>query len=128
MEVKKMETQEELKIGIGNLEPERTTLKPAQVKIVDVRIEDTPKAKKVVFEVKHPDKDRTIKISSVARIVDKSLKVTGTWLNLDKEGNLQKGSALVDLLKRLGVNTIEESKGKEIFTELDGDYLCFKAY
>jgi hypothetical protein len=32
------------------------------------------------------------------------------------------------LLNKLGANTIEEAIGKEIETELDGNYLCFKAY
>jgi hypothetical protein len=123
-----MEEQNELKIGIGNIEPERETLKPAEVKIVDVRIEDTPKAKKVVFEVNYPDKEGTIKISSVAHIVDKQVRVVGTWLNLDKEGNLQKGSGLVVLLKKILANNIEEAKFKKVDTELNGNYLCFKAY
>ena len=123
-----MESQEELKIGIGTIEPEKVSLNPAKVKIVNVVIEDTPKARKVVFEVKHPERDETIKISSVAYIQDKQIKNSGTWLNLDKENKLQNGSALVILLQKLGVNSIEEAKDKEIDTELNGSYLCFKAY
>ena len=123
-----METQEELKIGIGTLEPEKMTLKPAKVKIVGARIEDTKKAKKVVFICKHPEREETISLSSVAYLYDRSVKVTGTWLNLDKQGNLQKGSSLVILLQSIGAKTIEDSIGKEANTELDGQYLCFKAY
>lgn len=123
-----METQEELTKPIGNIEPERTLLKPAKVKIVNVFIEDTSKAKKVVFEVKHPDKEETIKISQVAYLRDKTVKNTGTWYNLDKEGNLQKGSALVILLESIGAETIIASKDKEVDTILEGDYLSFKVY
>jgi len=50
-----MEEQAELKIGLGTEEPQRSKLSPAKVKIVSVSIESTPKAKKVVFVVKHPD-------------------------------------------------------------------------
>ena len=123
-----METQNELKIGIGKLEPEKVSLKPAKVKIVGVKVEDTKKAKKVVYEAKHPDREETIHISSVAYIVERAVKVSGTWFNLDKNKELQKGSANVVLLTKLGANTIEEAVGKEIDTELDGNYLCFKAY
>lgn len=123
-----MEEQEELKIGIGNLEPEKVVLKPAKVKIVNVTIEKTSKAKKATFEVKHPDKPETVKISSVVYIDGRELKVSGTWLNLDKEGKLQKGSALVTLLNFIKASTLEEAKGKEVDTELDKQYLVFKAY
>ena len=123
-----MESQAELKIGIGNIEPEKVSLKPMKVKIVSVAIEDTKKARKVVFEVSHPEAKETIHLSSVAYLFDRMVKVTGTWLNLDKEGKLQKGSALVILLQKLGVKTIEESIGKECDTELDKGYLVFKVY
>ena len=123
-----MDSQEELKLGIGNIEPEKVSLKPALVKIVNVKIETLSKAKKVSFEVKHPAKEETIKISSVAYLVGREVKVTGTWLNLDRENKIQKGSALAVLLNKLSVLTIEQVIGKEIETELDDKYLCFKAY
>lgn len=122
------DTQAELNIGIGNLESEKTFLKPAKVKIVSAKIEDTKKAKKVVFWVLHPDKPEQIGLSSIAYLQERSVKVSGTWLNLDKEGKLQKGSALVVLLQKIGANTIQEAVGKECETELDGQYLVFKAY
>jgi len=123
-----MEKQAELKIGIGDKEIERTLLQPKKVKIVSVSIESTSKAKKVVFQVKHPDREEPIKISSVSHIVEKQVKSVGTWLSLDQEGKLQKGSGIVSLLNSLGCNNIEETEGKEIETELNGDYLIFKAY
>lgn len=123
-----METQNELKIGIGKIESEKISLKPVKVKIVGVKVEDTKKAKKVVYEVKHPDREESIHISAVAYLVDRAIKVSGTWFNLDKDGQLQKGSSNVVLLQRIGATTLEEAIGKEIDTELDGNYLCFKAY
>lgn len=122
------DTQIELKIGIGSIESDKTFLKPAKVKIVNVRIEDTKKAKKVVFESKHPDKPEPIGISAVAYLQDRAVKISGTWLNLDKEGKLQKGSALVVFLQKIGATTIEDAVGKDCDTELDGQYLVFKAY
>lgn len=123
-----METQAELKIGIGTVENEQASLKPAKVKIVNVTVEPTKKSKKVVFEVKHPDKEATIHISSAAYFVGRTIEVSGTWFNLDKQSNLQKGSAVAVLLQRIGATTLQEAIGKEVDTELEGKYLCFKAY
>ena len=124
-----MEKQAELNKPIGTIDPERIKLKPAKVKIVEVAIEDTTKSKKVVFLCKHPDNPDPIKISSVAYIIDKQIKTIGTWYNLDKDGNLAKGSAVVVLLQRIGANTLLEAVGKEIDTEVgEKDYLCFRAY
>ena len=78
--------------------------------------------------MKHPDREEPILISAVAYLFDRAIKVSGTWFNLDKDGQLQKGSANVVLLQRIGAATLEESIGKEVDTELDGNYLCFKAY
>lgn len=125
-----MEEQTELDKGIGNIEPSMETLKPAEVKIVSVRLEDTSKSKKVAFEVKHPDKEETIKISSVAYLDGDNVKISGTWWNLDKEENIQKGSALAILLQKIGVNKPKDAEGHSIQTRLDKQekYLVFKAY
>ena len=125
-----METQEELEIGIGNLESEQQTLKPAKVKIVKVEIVDVEKAKgkKAQIEVKHPDREETIKLSSVAYLDGKQIVNRGLWFNKDKEGNIQKGSALAVFLSKLGVKNLKELEGKEVETDLDGKYLCFKTY
>jgi len=123
-----MEEQAELQIGLGTEEPQKSKLAPAKVKIVSVSIEPTAKAKKVVFVVKHPDKEETIKLSSVAYLDDREIKVVGTWLNLDSKGLVQKGSGLYVLLTKLECANIQEAVGKESDTELDKDYLVFKAY
>ena len=122
--------QTKLNIPIGTIESEKTILKPAKLKIVNVEIINVEKAKsdKAVFEVKHPDKEETIKISSVAYLDGREVKTSGTWVSLDKEGNLQKGSALTNFMKSIEINTLQEAIGKEADSELDGNYLCFKAY
>lgn len=122
--------QTKLNTPIGTKESERTLLKPAKLKIVNIEIEYIEKAKseKAVFEVKHPDKDETIKISTVNYLDGKEVKTSGTWVSKDEDDNLQKGSALVTFLTSIGANTLEESIGKEVDSELEGNYLCFKAY
>lgn len=124
-----METQEDLQIGIGT--KESVTLKPTKVKIVKVSIVEVGEkgAKKAVFEVKHPDKEETIKISSVKWENKGKLDVTGTWVNKDEDGNLRKGSALSVLLNFLRAPNLLETQDKEVDTaEDEKGYLCFKSY
>lgn len=125
-----METQEELTTEIGTIEQERQILKPKRVKIVSVKIEaiEKAKSKKVVCEVKHPDREEPFKMSSVAYLQEKQVVTKGLWFNKDKEGKIQKGSGLAIFLERIGVKTISSLAGKEADTDLDGNYLCFKAY
>jgi len=122
--------QTKLNTPIGTKESERTLLKPAKLKIVNVEVITIEKAKsdKAVFEVKHPDRDETIKISTVAFLDGREVKTSGTWVSIDEDGNLQKGSALTTFMKSIGANTLEECIGKESDSELEGNYLCFKAY
>ena len=124
-----METQKDLEIGIGS--QEATSLKPAQVKIVSATIETvgTKNAQKVVFLVKHPDKEEIIKISELKFVKGNQITTSGTWLNKDDEGLIRKGSSLAILLQKLSANVIKETEGKDVDTELDSNgYLCFKAY
>jgi len=125
-----MSEQKELEIGIGTIEPERQTLEAKKVKIVNVEVVDVEKAKskKIQCEAKHPDKEETIRISSVAYLQEKKVVNKGLWFNLDKEGNIQKGSSLAVLLDKTDSKTIKELIGKELDTDLDGNFLCFKCY
>jgi len=125
-----MITQEELETGIGTIEPERQTLEAKKVKIVNVDIVDVEKAKskKIQCEVKHPDKEETIKISSIAYLLDKQIVNKGLWFNRDKDKNIQKGSALSVFLQKTDSKNIKELIDKELETELDGNFLCFKCY
>lgn len=125
-----METQQELELEIGNIEQETQILKPTKVKIVRVEIIDVEKVKnqKVNCEVKHPDREETIKISSVAYLLDKQVVTKGLWFNKDKEGKIQKGSALAIFLNKVEAKKVKELEGKEVETDLNKNYLCFKAY
>lgn len=117
-------------LQIGKLESVK--LKPAKVKIVKVRIEpvgEQKKAMKVVCECKHPDQEESIAISAVKRENKGKLEVSGLWVNLDKEGNIQKGSALANFMTFLASVNPRSLEGKEIETaEDDKGYLVFKAY
>jgi len=126
-----MGTQAELEKEIGKIELEKKSLEPKKVKIVEIAIVEVgeKKNKKVNCIVEHPDyKDGTITISSVAYLKDKKVDNSGLWYNLDDEENIQKGSALATFLESTGSNKLSELVGKEVETELDGNYLIFKAY
>ena len=127
-----MEEQEILNLETGTKEIQ--ALKPAKVKIVKVRVSDIEIGskinKKVICEVKHPDREETIEISSVKIERTKGkLQVSGLWVNLDEDNKIRKGSALAIFKDFYGAKTLKELEGKEAdTTEDEGGYLCFKAY
>jgi len=124
-----MENQSELQIEIGT--EEAISLKPANVKIVDVEIQEVgeKKSKKVVCTCKHPDAQDPIKISAVKYENKGKLEVSGLWNNKDSKGLIRKGCALAVLMTQLNSKTIEGLKDKEVMTCQDEKgYLCFKAY
>ena len=122
--------QQELEKGIGNIEPERKTLQPKKVKIERIEIVEVgeKKNKKVNIAVKHPDKEETINLSSVNLLIDKKVRTIGLWYNLDSDGNLQKGSALAEFLTFTNSKNLKDLSGKEVDTDLEGNFLCFRAY
>ena len=118
-------------LKIGTKEPEKTKLEPKMLKIVSYVVEEIEKAhaKKVIFEAKHPDKPDPIRISAVSCLVEKQVTTSGTWLNLDDDGNIFKNSALARLMLFLKVENLDSTVGKDIDSELDErGYLAFKAY
>lgn len=126
----KMEEQDILNLETGT--KESVSLEPAKVKIVKVTIEPVGDKgnQKASFEVKHPDKEETIKVSEV-KFEQKGGKLTtsGTWVNLDEDKKLRKGSALTILKDSMECKTLKEMEGKEVMTCKDEKgYLCFKAY
>ena len=123
------ENQNELEIGIGN--EEAITLKPGKVKILSVKTEEvgTKKSKKLIAEVKHPDKEEPIQISAVKYESKGKLEVSGLWVNKDSKGMIRKGSALAVFLQKEGCKTSAELVNKEPETATDDKgYLVFKAY
>jgi hypothetical protein len=125
-----MEEQENLEtIGIGTKEQQK--LEPKAVKIVNVKVESVGDkgAKKLVCEVKHPDKQETIQISSSKVEKKGKLEVGGLWVNLDEDKLIKKNSTLAFFLSFVGAKNIRELEGKEVKTiEDDSGYLAFKAY
>jgi hypothetical protein len=124
-----MEEQEILNLETGT--KESVALKPKVVKIVKVTIDEVGDKgnKKAVFEVKHPDKEETVRISAVRYEQKGKLTVVGTWVNFDEDKKLRKGSTLAHLLGFLNAKNLVETQGKEVNTaEDDKGYLCFKAY
>jgi len=123
-------TQTELNKEIGTAESEKKeVLEPKEVKIVEVNFRDTPKGKVLECKSQHPDRDESIKISSVSYLRDKQVVTGGLWYSLDKDEKIQKGSALAVFLNKLGAKTPNELVGKQAQTELDDkQWLCFKAY
>lgn len=126
-----MEEQEILNLETGDKEAEK--LKPKNVKIINVKIEEVSKNNekfnKCVCEVKHPDKEELVKISSVKYEVKNKLKTSGLWIKLDEDNKIRKGSALAIFKEKNSVKTLNELKDKEVETiEDEGGYLCFKAY
>ena len=123
--------QTELNKAISNEEPEKKeALEPKKVKIVKIEFRDTKKGKIVNCEIKHPDKEENIHLSSVAFLKDKKVINSGLWYSLDSKGEgIQKLSSLAIFMNKIGAKTLGEIQGKEVETELDeGGWLCFKAY
>ena len=126
-----METQDILKKETGTIET--IALKPAKVKIVDIKVDNVDvkgkQKEKVVLVVKHPDNQDTIEISAVKFEKKGKLISSGLWVSLDDDGNLQKGSALVNCKDFYKCKTLEEMREKEADTvEDDKGFLVIKAY
>lgn len=85
--------------------------------------------KKLVIICKHPDRDEPVNISSMTFIAGKSVKTSTMWINVDEDGNIEKGSSLAILLQRYNKSTIKELEGTELITELDeSKFLAIKCY
>jgi hypothetical protein len=133
----KMENTEIIKKKVGNVEQPRSTVSPAVVKIASVLLKTKDKNDKemttplVQFMVKHPDKEELITISKVKYIDGDKAVAKGFWVQTDDDDNFYKGSAIDLILKKLGVETLDETYGKDIDTieeSKDSPYLCLKAY
>lgn len=124
-----MEEQEILNLETGT--KESVSLTPKEVKIVKVSIREVgdKKIQKAVFSVKHPDKEEPIEISSIKWENKGKLDVSGSWVNLDEDKKLRKGSALAVALALKNAKTLKELQGQSFQTaEDDKGYLCLKAY
>lgn len=125
--------------GIGNKEGQKSLLaKPVVVqgKLAESVLgkkggknDGKEVGKKLVLICKHPDKEETIKISSMALRVGNTIKASTIWIALDTDGNIEKGSNVALLLEKYKVQNVNELDGKTIETELDENkFLAVKAY
>lgn len=130
-----MEIQNLLKTKIGTIETKK--LKPAKVKILGVEFQDKKKDGTIMKSalanilVKHPDKEEHIKISKIKCIRNEKIEIITLWVNLDENKQLEKSSAISDLLRFLNIESLEQIVGKEIEAieqSKEDTYLCLKAY
>lgn len=121
---------------VGHIEKKR--LAPSQITIVGIK-EKTEKSEGVMHKVplvqllcQHPDKpDAPIIITKVKLIVDEMVVTKTTWADIDEEGNIQKDSALDDLLKFLECDCLADTEGKKLHTVVESknsSFLCLKLF
>lgn len=121
---------------VGNIEKQKNTLSEKIVTIVGYTEQteksngDKMKVPLVQILIKHPDKEETIKISKIKVLLKDKVITKSLWVQLDADNNIQKSSAIDNLLSYHKVNTISELEGKVIDTVMDeeSNFLCLKAY
>lgn len=129
-----MEQEKNLKlIGIGTKESAKLDAKDCEVVNVETELVEKAKCNKVVFYLKHPDKEEHLKVSSIfilkQRKDTKEIKSLASWVSLDSDGLFQKDSAVAICLRYYNSNNLSEIVGKKVHTELDAQgYLGIKAY
>jgi len=129
-----MEEQDILNLETGTKEIE--SLKSSMVNIVKISVEtvkkkgeDTIIGNKAVFEVKHPAREELIKISSIKYKKKDQFVVSGSWINLDEDNKLRKGSVLANFIGFNNKTFLNELLTEYIETVEDGmGFLCFKSY
>jgi len=125
-----MEDIKSLKIG-----EETAPLPPKNVVVGGMRVEDVNGSDgkkvgtKLYLTCKHPDQDVPIEISKVKYNKDDKLAVSGTWMNLDKEGKIPFNSAVAHMMRFYMVASMGQLEGKELQTVADDKgFLMVKAY
>lgn len=120
---------------VGNIEKPKLEAKP--VTITGIQVQEKTKDDKpmkvplVNLLVKHPDRDDAIKISKIQSLMKSRVVTRAFWLVYDKEENIQKDSAVADLMNYLKVETLKEAEGKTIDTSFeseDSSILCVKIF
>lgn len=122
---------------VGNIEQQKNTLTPAQITIVGiVEKDEKPNGEKYKLPLiqvmcKHPEKEEPIAISKVKILTDDKVITKTLWAVLDDEDNIQKGSAIDDILKFADVDCLANLDGKKINTVVeskDSSFLCLKLF
>lgn len=127
------ETQTKLDKKVGDKELQ--VLKPAKVLIAGVKLDPKTvkgKTKDIVKIIcKHPEREEPIEISKVKLVKGNTVKVSGLWYDEDEDGNIQKGSAIAELLNYCEAGSLRELEGHEVDTAKESDssnYLVLKVY
>ena len=126
-----MENQDLMNKKVGDKETPKLEAKDVEVQGVKVEEVGEKKNEIVVLMCKHPDKDEVIDLTKVKLLKNDKARVSGLWVSTDGDGNIQKGSALSELLKVAGVETLNDLTGKKLPTikeSEDSQYLCIKCY
>jgi hypothetical protein len=117
---------------VGTIEQQKLEAKPVKIlayKDEVVVFKKGGEGKKVVFQCKHPDMQDSIEISGCKTINGNKIEMQGLWIKLDKDGNIQKGSALSSLVAFYGAKTVSEMVDKTVRTAMDDKgYLCLQSF
>lgn len=124
---------------MAKLGKERPKLKPLPVRVVDFKKETVQaregtkmKDDKEVIHLlcEHPDKEEPISLSRVKYERGNKVVTGSLWNTLDDEGNIAYDSGLGNLLRFLGVDEIEQIKGRTLNTSQDSEsgFLVIRAY
>lgn len=122
---------------IGNIDQVKKTLSEKIVTILGYSKQteksngDKMQVPLVKILVKHPDKEDPVSISKIKVLMKDKIVTKSLWVQLDADGNIQKSSAIDDLLRYLNIETISETTNKSIDTIVeseDSNFLCLKAY
>jgi len=135
METENRKNDDFSKINIGTKESSQTLLRKP-VKVMGFKKENVTKkedpnrviGEKIILICKHPDREDPIEISKIKYLKGDKVVSSGLWFNLDADGLIPKQSALAEMLNRYSCYCIDELVGKELSTDLDGQYLVIKAY
>lgn len=125
--------EDRLKKSVGSIDVERLGAKKITVLSVTIEVQKKKTGETVGeivhFSCKHPDKEDPIDMNKVQYLKDRKIKESGLWYNEDKDGNIQKGSALAQVLQFYKTKDLVSFVGQELDTELnESGYLSIKAY
>jgi hypothetical protein len=113
---------------------DRPALTAKKVMCVEVKTEPVTNAgksfgDKIVFVCRHPDSSEPVNLSSVKYLDGDKLKQSGLWAKRDSDGKIPSKSAIANLLRFFGKNTIRELIGREFETIVDDKgYLAIKGF
>ena len=114
-----MENQDILGTQVGTKAKPKLVAKPVQVQGLAVEEVGEKKNKILAIICKHPDSEKTMRMTKMRVMIGETLKIVGLWVNLDGDGLIQKESTLDDLMKLANVKTLAELEGKMLETVED---------